>query len=161
MSDTSSQPAADRAALLNQLRIDRSEPAASGNRGKWWIAATTAVVLAGAAVWYFTRPTGTLIRTSVVQAASDAGPGTMSTSLLDASGYVVARRRATVASKVTGKVMSVMLEEGQRVEAGQIIARLDDSTWRAAEAQSVRPSAQAAEGTPHPAGAQQPLCALQ
>jgi RND family efflux transporter MFP subunit len=138
MSDTSSQPVADRAALLNQLRIDRSEPAASGSRGKWWIAAATVVVIVGAAAWYFTRPTGILIRTSVVQAAAaDAGAAAMSTSLLDASGYVVARRRATVASKVTGKVMSVMLEEGQRVEAGQVIARLDDSTWRAAEAQSV------------------------
>jgi RND family efflux transporter MFP subunit len=138
MNDTSSHPAAaDRAALLNQLRIDRSEPAASGNRGRWWIAAATVVVIVGAAAWYFTRPTVLLIRTSVVQAASESGAAAMSTSLLDASGYVVARRRATVASKVTGKVMSVMLEEGQRVEAGQIIARLDASTWRAAEAQSV------------------------
>ena len=138
MNDTAPQPAtADRAALLNQLRIDRSEPAASGNGGKWWIAAAVVVVIAGAAAWYFTRPTGILIRTSVVQAASDTGAAAMSTSLLDASGYVVARRRATVASKVTGKVVSVMLEEGQRVEAGQVIARLDDSTWRAAEAQSV------------------------
>jgi RND family efflux transporter MFP subunit len=138
MSDTPSQPAtADRAALLNQLRIDRSEPKASSGRGKWWIFAATVVVIAGAAAWYFTRPTGVLIRTSVVQAAYLGGAGATSTSLLDASGYVVARRRATVASKVTGKVVSVMLEEGQRVEAGQVIARLDDSTWRAAEAQSV------------------------
>jgi RND family efflux transporter MFP subunit len=138
MSDTSSQPAtADRAALLNQLRIDRSEPASASGRGKWWISAMTVVVIVGAAAWYFTRPTGILIRTSVVQAAAESGAGAMGTSLLDASGYVVARRRATVASKVTGKVVSVMLEEGQRVEAGQVIARLDDSTWRAAEAQSV------------------------
>jgi RND family efflux transporter MFP subunit len=78
-----------------------------------------------------------LIRTSVVQAAPVGGAADMSTSLLDASGYVVARRRATVASKVTGKVVKVMLEEGQRVEAGDVIARLDDSTWRAAEGQSV------------------------
>jgi RND family efflux transporter MFP subunit len=60
----------------------------------------------------------------------------MSSSLLDASGYIVARRRATVSSKVTGKVATVMLEEGQRVEAGEIIATLDDSNWRAALAQS-------------------------
>jgi RND family efflux transporter MFP subunit len=52
-------------------------------------------------------------------------------SLLDASGYIVARRRATVASKVTGKVLEVTLEEGQKVSAGQIIARLDDSNSRA------------------------------
>ena len=43
-----------------------------------------------------------------------------------------ARRRATVASKITGKVIEVSLEEGQRVESGQIIARLDDSNARAA-----------------------------
>jgi RND family efflux transporter MFP subunit len=138
MSDTSSQPApADRAALLNQLRIDRSEPQASSGRGKWWICAAIVIVIAGAAAWYFTRSSGILIRTSVAQAAYLGGAGATSTSLLDASGYVVARRRATVASKVTGKVVSVMLEEGQRVEAGQVTARLDDSTWRAAEAQSV------------------------
>jgi RND family efflux transporter MFP subunit len=56
--------------------------------------------------------------------------------LLDASGYIVARRRATVSSKVTGKVMKVMLEDGQRVEAGEVIARLDDSNWKASLAQS-------------------------
>ena len=48
----------------------------------------------------------------------------------------MARRRATVSAKVTGKVAKVMLEEGQRVEAGEIIALLDDSNWKAALAQS-------------------------
>ncbi len=70
---------------------------------------------------------------AVTSGASGASAGA---SLLDASGYIVARRRATVSSKVTGKVVKVMLEEGQRVEAGQIIALLDDSNWRAALAQS-------------------------
>jgi RND family efflux transporter MFP subunit len=138
MNETPNQPAgADRAALLNQLRIDRSQPASSEGRGRWWVVAAAIVVVAGAAAWYITRPTGILIRTFVVQAAPVGGAADMSTSLLDASGYVVARRRATVASKVTGKVVKVMLEEGQRVEAGDVIARLDDSTWRAAEGQSV------------------------
>jgi RND family efflux transporter MFP subunit len=127
----------DRAALLDQLRIDRSQPASGSGRGKWWALGLAVIALAGAAIGYFTRPTGILIRTAVVQAAPQGGAADVSTSLLDASGYVVARRRATVASKVTGKVVSVMLEEGQRVEAGQVIARLDDSTWRAAEVQSV------------------------
>jgi RND family efflux transporter MFP subunit len=53
-------------------------------------------------------------------------------SLLDASGYVVARRKATVAAKVLGKVSEVLIEEGQRVEKDQVIARLDDSNARAA-----------------------------
>ena len=127
----------DRAALLDQLRIDRSEPASGSGRGKWWAVGLVVLALAAAAAWYLTRPSGILIRTSVVQAAPQGSAADMSASLLDASGYVVARRRATVASKVTGKVVSVMLEEGQRVEAGQVIARLDDSTWRAAEVQSV------------------------
>ena len=53
------------------------------------------------------------------------------TSILDASGYVVARRRATVSSKVTGKVMKVFIEEGMYVEEGQLLAQLDDSTMKA------------------------------
>ena len=51
--------------------------------------------------------------------------------MLDASGYVVARRQATVASKSIGRVNEVLIEEGQHVEAGQIVARLDDSNVKA------------------------------
>jgi RND family efflux transporter MFP subunit len=53
---------------------------------------------------------------------------TSASSILDASGYVVARRRATVSSKMTGKVMEVFVEEGMYVEKGQLLAQLDDST---------------------------------
>ena len=52
-------------------------------------------------------------------------PGGASSSVLDASGYVVARRMATVSAKITGKVREVMIEEGMRVEEGQIMATLD------------------------------------
>jgi RND family efflux transporter MFP subunit len=52
--------------------------------------------------------------------------------VLNATGYVTARRRATVSSKITGKVMEVNVEEGQEVRQGQVLARLDDSTARAA-----------------------------
>jgi RND family efflux transporter MFP subunit len=127
----------DRAALLNQLRIDRSEPPSSGGHGKWWAAGVVAIIIAASIVWYLTRPSGVPITTAVAQAAAGATSGASAgPSLLDASGYIVARRRATVSSKVTGKVVKVMLEEGQRVEAGQIIALLDDSNWRAALSQS-------------------------
>jgi RND family efflux transporter MFP subunit len=126
----------DRAALLNQLRIDRSEPPSSGGHGKWWATGIAAIIIAASAIWYLTRPTGVPITTAVAQALASGAPGAAGPSLLDASGYIVARRRATVSSKVTGKVAQVMLEEGQRVEAGQIIARLDDSNWRAALDQS-------------------------
>jgi RND family efflux transporter MFP subunit len=127
----------DRAALLNQLRIDRSEPPSSGGQGKWWATGIAVIIIAASAIWYLTRPTGVPISTAVAQAAASGARGASAgPSLLDASGYIVARRRATVSSKVTGKVVKVMLEEGQRVEAGQVIALLDDSNWRAALSQS-------------------------
>ena len=140
-----SQKSQDRTALLNQLRIDRSAPPDSSARGKWWVLGFALLLLAVAAPWYYlTRPTGVPIDTAVAQKATGEGAAlTAGMSLLDASGYIVARRRATVASKVTGKVVKVMLEEGQRVEAGEVIARLDDSTWRASLAQSFAQLAQA------------------
>jgi len=51
--------------------------------------------------------------------------------VLNASGYVTARRRATVSSKITGKVIEVNVEEGMAVKQGQILARLDDAQFRA------------------------------
>ncbi len=51
--------------------------------------------------------------------------------VLNASGYVTARRRATVSSKITGKVVFVDVEEGMAVREGQVLARLDDSTYKA------------------------------
>lgn len=54
-------------------------------------------------------------------ASSVADPGD-----LTASGYVVARRKATLAAEITGKVAEVLIEEGMKVEAGQVVARLDD-----------------------------------
>jgi RND family efflux transporter MFP subunit len=129
---------ADKSSLLNQLRIDRSEPAAGRRRpALWWTLAAAGVVGAAAlSAWYFPHSTAVAIKTpaAVPLRNESASPG--ASSLLDASGYIVARRRATVASKVTGKVIEVSLEEGQRVESGQIIARLDDSNARAALAQS-------------------------
>ena len=138
MSDSTDQSVGtDRAALLNQLRIDRSQPPSSNGHGKWWATGIVVIIIAASAAWYLMRPSGVPITTAVAQALTSGASGTSAgPSLLDASGYIVARRQATVSSKVTGKVVKVMLEEGQRVEAGQIIALLDDSNWRAALAQS-------------------------
>ena len=126
---------ADKAALLNQLRIDRTQPPPSTGQAKWWIIAA-AVLMAAVGVWYLLRPTGLPITTAVAQALPSGSKTNAGASLLDASGYIVARRRATVSSKVTGKIVKVMLEEGQRVEEGEVIARLDDANWRASLAQS-------------------------
>lgn len=57
-------------------------------------------------------------------------------SVLDASGYIVAQRQATVSAKTTGRLQELYIEEGQRVKAGEVIARLDDSNSLAALAQA-------------------------
>ncbi len=71
------------------------------------------------------------MRVVAPQPLADAGAGSAG-SILDASGYIVARREATVASKITGKMVELDIEEGDHVREGQVIARLDDSNVRAA-----------------------------
>jgi RND family efflux transporter MFP subunit len=137
-------PQLDKTSLLNQLRIDRGQPTApTSSRAVWWAAAALIAVIGGGVIaWRSShKAPATAVQTAPAKAALVTGAPKMentprAASLLDASGYVVARRRATVASKVTGKVIEVSLEEGQRVVAGQIIARLDDSNARAALARS-------------------------
>ncbi|PPU72119.1 efflux transporter periplasmic adaptor subunit [Xanthomonas melonis] len=80
------------------------------------------VLLLAAAAWWFTRTPVLKVQTAPVVAIS---AGSSSASVLDASGYVVARRMATVSAQVTGKVRQVMIEEGMRVEEGQVMATLD------------------------------------
>ena len=71
------------------------------------------------------------IRTPEQQSETVAGPHpSAQESVLDATGYVVARRSATVSAKTTGKVVEVLIEEGMEVSAGQVIARLDDAIER-------------------------------
>jgi RND family efflux transporter MFP subunit len=135
----------DQASLLNQLRLDREElkPARSAWRSRLLFAGlAAAAVLAAVAGMRFAAAPTEQVQPGVAQAEEAAPPrarsseATPGTSILDASGYVVARRAATVSAKVTGKVVAVLIEEGQRVEAGEIIARLDDANARAQVAQA-------------------------
>jgi RND family efflux transporter MFP subunit len=113
--------------LLKELRIDRKAPPPPQSRRGLWIglgvAALLLLLLAIAAWFVFGREKAIEVRTAPV--AAMGGSGGASASVLDATGYVVARRMATVSAKITGKVKEVMIEEGQRVEAGQILATLD------------------------------------
>ncbi|MCK6466361.1 MAG: efflux RND transporter periplasmic adaptor subunit [Phycisphaerae bacterium] len=108
---------------LDALRIDRTQ------RGRSRSAAPLALVLlvilggAGAAYFWTKRAPTVEVRTIAVRAVASGGAAT----LLNASGYVTARRQATVSSKVTGKVTEVSIEEGMTVEAGQVLARVDAS----------------------------------
>jgi len=109
---------------LDDLRIERSpEPEPTS---QFWPVAIGILVLAlvMAVVWWLKRPAAIPVHTVVVREA--AGDGTERT-VLNSSGYVTARRQATVSSKITGKVVEVLVEEGMKVQEGQLLARLDDT----------------------------------
>jgi RND family efflux transporter MFP subunit len=115
--------------LLKELRIDRDAPQdGPPSRLRLWLAAGVAAVVA-VGLFLFLTSRDEAIEVTVAEArpmpATSAG-----TSVLDATGYVTARRQATVSAKITGKVREVRIEEGQRVEAGEILATLDDSETR-------------------------------
>src|SRR5581483_1620808 len=86
------------------------------------------VVLALAAWGWLARPRAPEVRAVVAQARA-GGPAAAGT-VLNASGYVTARRQATVSSKITGKVVDVLVEEGMEIREGQVLAHLDDSIPR-------------------------------
>jgi RND family efflux transporter MFP subunit len=114
---------------LDALRIER-EPERRG-LGRWIIWTGLIVVLAalGLGGWrWITRERPIEVQATTVSVR----PAGTQAAVLNASGYVTARRRATVSSKITGKVVEVNVEEGRRVTRGQVLARLDDSTPRAA-----------------------------
>src|SRR3954468_6690680 len=109
---------------LDDLRIERPTVAARKQRSWLWLVAVGMVAI-GALIFWRARTSGTtLVHTAV--AREIAGSATDRT-VLNASGYVTARRQATVSSKVTGKVTEVLIEEGMKIEQGQVLARLDSS----------------------------------
>jgi RND family efflux transporter MFP subunit len=115
---------------LASLKIDQGARAGGGRRGVMFavIAVVIAVLVAGG--WFVSqRVQAAPVKVETVSAATTGASA--AGAVLNASGYVVARRRATVSSKVTGKVLEVFVEEGQTVKKGQVLARLDDSQMRA------------------------------
>jgi RND family efflux transporter MFP subunit len=120
----------EKAELLKQLQIDRSVPARRGPGLRWWLLAAVLLLVAGAAayVWGNRGDELAVVRVAVAQANSTAAA---SRSVLDATGYITARRMATVSAQVTGKVESVLIEEGMRVEEGEVLATLDDTEAQA------------------------------
>jgi RND family efflux transporter MFP subunit len=110
--------------LLNELRIDRSaaEPPSHARAWMYGSFALLALITLGLVVFLVKRTPALEVE---VEAARAMASRPANASVLDASGYVTARRMATVSSKVTGKVAEVLIEEGQRVEADQVIARIE------------------------------------
>ena len=113
---------------LDDLRIERTNKPDSPSRLTPWVVAIVLLLAAAAAVWWFTGSHAMPIRTAVARELTGTGG---ERTILNASGYVTARREATVSSKVTGKVVEVFVEEGKSVAAGQVLARLDDTNVNA------------------------------
>lgn len=112
------------AELLKELRIDRKAPPPPPSRKGLWIALGIVLLLALAVAAWLVLGRERPLRVRTAPVVAMAG-NSASASVLDATGYVVARRTATVSAQITGRVEEVMIEEGQRVEAGQVLARLD------------------------------------
>ena len=121
----------DKENLLNNLKIDRSAPPTDEGSSSTKLYLLGAAILIVGFFWWLFLSDDELKEVTTFTVKSLQMSDSSATSILDASGYVVARRRATVSSKMTGKVMKVFIEEGMYVEEGQILAQLDDSTMKA------------------------------
>jgi HlyD family secretion protein len=117
---------------LDDLRIERGAAPEKPRRVLPVVIAVLVLMAAAAVVWWLVRPQAIEVRTATARAVTGGAAGASGErTVLNASGYVTARREATVSSKVTGKVTEVLIEEGLKVDAGQVLARLDDTNVQA------------------------------
>jgi RND family efflux transporter MFP subunit len=121
---------------LEGLKIDREAQAGGGSsKWLWGLAGSALAALLLIGIWIFGDAENEAANAALPTEAASQAPAAArpaNASLLDAAGYVVARRQATVASKIQGKLLEVLIEEGDRVEEGQILAKLDDANVLAA-----------------------------
>jgi RND family efflux transporter MFP subunit len=131
----------DKSSLLDSLKIERAplRKRPTGPSPLLLGAAGVGVIAIAAGAWFFWPDNRVPVHVITAAVGSGAGGGTS----LDASGYVVARRKATLSAKILGKVTEVNFEEGQKVKAGDIVARLDDSNYAAALLQAQAQARQA------------------
>jgi len=131
----------DKSSLLDSLKIERTPVKRGKTSPLLYGAAGLGVIAIAAAAWFF-WPDGR-VPIHVITASALGGGG--ASSGLDASGYVVPRRIATLSAKIVDKVTEVNFEEGQHVNAGDIVAKLDDTNYaallRQAQAQAIQAKA--------------------
>ena len=113
---------------LDDLRIARSTNPSAPKRILPVVLGMVALVVIAFIAWWSLRPKAIVVRAVVAREVARAS-GDLT--VLNASGYVTARRAATVSSKITGKVIEVLVEEGTKVHDGQVLARLDDTNVKA------------------------------
>src|SRR5437868_10846601 len=120
--------------LLKELRIEGSERELDSDRRmpRWvWpvIAAVLVLVALAGTAWWFLAARPVVVQTA---AATAPGAGGAPGAVLQATGYVTARRQATVSTQITGTLTKALIEEGDHVKAGQVLAQLEDTALRAA-----------------------------
>src|SRR5947209_972328 len=113
---------------LDDLRIDHKPARKPASPVNLVLPVVVIVLLVLAWFWWRSRGSALEVQTALVRENTAQAGRTV----LNASGYVTARREATVSSKVTGKVIEVLIEEGMKVQEGQVLARLDDTNVKAA-----------------------------
>lgn len=130
------QQDSDKTHLLRQLRLDAADrdEVSAGRYRKWWLVGVVVVAaLAAAAFLLVTRNSAVAVNEATAVAAS---AGAAPTAILQATGYVTAEQEATVSSQIPGQVSQVYVQEGEHVHRDQVLARLDDSSQRAALSQA-------------------------
>jgi RND family efflux transporter MFP subunit len=131
--------------LLKQLHIDRSQrdDHDTGPRRWPWIVGAAFVLACMLAVggWVLLGRAAVAVTTVTASAPAASGEGQ---AVLQATGYVTARRQATVSAQIVGTLIEVLIEEGDHVKKGQVLARLEDSA-QAAQLHAAEASAQAAQ----------------
>jgi len=115
-------PMTQNAPDLSKLKIDRDlAPVRGRKRRRWmWLAAIIAVAVAGGG-WFALQPRVTTVTTTPIVTAF----ASQQFVVLNATGYVVAQRKAAISSKATGRLEWLGVAEGSRVKAGDVIARID------------------------------------
>lgn len=121
--------------LLSQLRIDRGTQVRP-SRAPWIVAMVAVVLLAAGGAYWWWSASGRSFEVSAATAIAPSAAGGAPAAVLQATGYVTARRQATVSAQITGTLAEVLIEEGEKVEAGQVLARLEDTAQQATRAQA-------------------------
>ncbi len=119
--------------LLKELRIEKHQREEHGQGpGRWpWIVGGVLLVLVllGLGGWWLMGQRAVEVQTATAQSPASSGAAG---AVLQATGYVTARRQATVSAQITGTLTHVLIEEGDHVKQGQVVARLDDAQYKAA-----------------------------
>ena len=120
---------------LGRLRIDRDQVPSSAGAALKWPLVLAAVAVIFIAVVFFAMKSGGGVAVKIAR-AEVVGGGAAGSVGITANGYVVARTRASVSSRISGRLASLWVEEGSVVKRGQVLARLDNDDYAAAVAQA-------------------------